>query len=119
MAGARRRPSIYQSYLGCEMQIEEDLDAFLEEFGDPVSAPDLAVDGWGVFSQEDREVFGGAALAPDYVMIARTDLFGGVDHGVRIVVASGLCAGTYAVTGPARQRGDGAFCDVNLAKVPA
>ncbi|MFM0736809.1 hypothetical protein PQQ51_06145 [Paraburkholderia xenovorans] len=101
------------------MQLEEDLDAFLEEFGDPVSVPDLAVTGWGVFSQEDREVFGGAAVAPDYVMVARTDLFGGVDRGVQIVVASGLCAGAYNVTGPARQRGDGAFCDVYLARVPA
>jgi hypothetical protein len=101
------------------MQLEEDLDAFLVEFGDPVSAPDLAVDGWGVFSQEDREQFGGIALAPDFVMVVRTDLFGQVDQSVRIVVASGLCAGSYKVTGPARQRGDGAFCDVYLTRVSA
>jgi hypothetical protein len=102
------------------MAIDEDLDDYLEDFGDPVSSPDLGVDAaWGIFSQADREIFGGAAVAPDFAMIARTDLFGNVGNGTRIVVASGRCAGTYTATGPARQISDGAFCDVFLAKVRA
>jgi hypothetical protein len=101
------------------MQINEDLDVYLEDFGDPVSAPDLEKQGMGIFSQADREVFGGIGVAPDYAMVARTDLFGGVGPGVRIVVASGLCVGTYAVSGPPHQIGDGAFCNVFLARVAA
>ncbi|WP_175796335.1 hypothetical protein [Burkholderia anthina] len=99
------------------MQINEDLDDYLLDFGDEVTAPERDVSGWGIFSQPDREVFSGAGLAPNYMMLARTDQFGDFDYPDRIVVLGGLCAGAYTVTSPAERIGDGAFCNVFLSKV--
>jgi hypothetical protein len=98
------------------MQFDEDLDAYLEDFGDSVSAPDLTIEGYGIFSQAEREIFGGVATAPEFVMIARTDVFGVVETATRIEVASGLCAGAYTVSARPQQLADGAFCQIFLAK---
>ncbi|MBB6319249.1 hypothetical protein [Paraburkholderia tropica] len=99
------------------MQLDDDLDAYLTDFGDGVSAPDLEAEGMAIVSQPDRAVLDGMATAPAFTMTARTDVFGGAEYEMLINVTSGLCAGSYTVSGPVMQLSDGAFCIVPLSKV--
>lgn len=96
------------------MQLTEDLDVFLADFGDEVTGP-RGMSGLAIVNQADKEIFGGFAQTPDFGMVCRADIFGSLRDKDAIEITTGESLGGYFVCGPVKSLGaDRAFVIVPL-----
>ncbi|WP_439685101.1 hypothetical protein MNJPNG_06360 [Cupriavidus oxalaticus] len=94
----------------------EDLDAFLDDFGDEISVASLALTARGIIDQGWKDVFDGTVRASSWTLTGRADVFGALTKSHQVVVTSGASAGTYRPYGEPAPIGDGAFVAIELHK---
>ncbi|MFS8973862.1 hypothetical protein PO002_05010 [Cupriavidus necator] len=94
----------------------EDLDVFVEDFGDPVAVASLGLSTKALIDQGYKDVFDGTVRAASWTLTGRADVFGVLSKSHLVVVASGASAGTYRPYGEPMPIDDGAFVAVELHK---
>lgn len=99
------------------MDFDDDLDAFLADFGVPVAIDGDPVERMAIVDQPDIDALGARAQGTDYQLTGRADAFGGLREGHRIVVQAGRCAGSYVLRDLPAKIDDGAFVLVWLSRV--
>lgn len=91
--------------------IAEDLDAFLDDFGVPVSSG--VVSGVGILDQNSEIALGGEAVFIDYLLTVKTSTFGALTYGDQVSV-DGV---GYKVESQPLRIDDGRFCRVPLVRL--
>ena len=93
----------------------DDLDDFLDLDMGAVPVIAGAVTGLGYLDLNSEIIFDGGVTVIDYLLTAKTDLFGGLDYGNPITVDGQ----TYKVEMQPQRFNDGAFCKIPLARTTA
>ncbi|CAG2129150.1 hypothetical protein [Cupriavidus numazuensis] len=100
------------------MLVDEDLDAFVEDFGDPVTVASRGISSQkALIDQGWKDVISGTVRGLSFTLLGRADVFGQLTGNDLVVVESGFSAGSYYAFGAPMPVGDGAFVAVELNKV--
>lgn len=92
------------------MNITENLDTFLADFGETVVCG--AVSGVGILDSPDQDMAGGLIMSSEYSVLVKWSLFSAVNVGASITVA-GV---SYTVRKTPEKVDDGVFCKIQLSK---
>ncbi|QYY30310.1 hypothetical protein K2O51_23355 [Cupriavidus pinatubonensis] len=96
----------------------EDLDAFVEDFGDPVTVASRGIASQlAVIEQGWKDVINGIVRGLSFTLTGRADVFGQLVGTDLVVVEGGYAAGNYHPFGAPMPIDDGAFVAVELNKV--
>lgn len=98
------------------MAPSEDLDVFVEDFGDLVTVASLSLSSKALLDQGFKDVLDGTVRASSWTLTGRADVFGVLSRVHQVVVTSGASAGTYRPFGEPMPIDDGAFVAVELHK---
>ena len=93
----------------------DDLDDFLDLDMGAVPVIAGAVTGLGYLDLNSEIIFDGGVTSIDYLLTAKTDLFGSLNYGSPITVGGQ----TYKVEMQPQRFNDGAFCKIPLARTTA
>lgn len=92
----------------------EDLSLFFSDFASRVSARGVVVDQGGILDAPSETILeDGSVMVTDYMLLVRTDQFGGIRTGDVVDVG----AVRFRARGDARQQIDGAFSVVPLMRL--
>ena len=100
------------------MLADEDLDNFVEDFGDLVKVAGRGIEQLAVLSLVPGETLSGLSRANGVQLIGRADVFGMLTAADVVDVTEGNSAGLYNPAGPPAKHGDGAFVKIELNPVP-
>lgn len=97
---------------------DEDLDIFVEDFGDLVKVAGRGIEQLALLSQVPGDTLNGFSRGNGVRLLGRADVFGVLTADDVVVVTEGKSAGSYNPVGPPAKHGDGAFVLVDLNPVP-
>lgn len=96
----------------------EDLDIFVEDFGDLVTVASRGISQLALLSQVPGETLNGLSRGAGVQLLGRADVFGVLTAADVVVVTEGNSAGAYNPVGLPAKHGDGAFVRIDLNPVP-
>lgn len=96
----------------------EDLDVFVEDFGDLVTVASRGISRLALLSQVPGDTLGGISHGNGVQLLGRADVFGALNAADVVVVTEGNSVGSYNPVGPPAKHGDGAFVRIELNPVP-
>lgn len=96
----------------------EDLDAFVEDFGDLVKVASRGIERLALLEKVPGETLNGLSQGVGVRLVGRADVFGCLTAVDVVNVTGGHCAGVYNPVGQPAGHGDGAFVRIDLNPVP-
>lgn len=97
---------------------DEDLDVFVEDFGDRVEVAGRGISQLALLEKVAGDTLNGFSQGVGVRLVGRADVFGALTAADVVTVTGGHCAGVYNPVGQPAGHGDGAFVRVELNPVP-
>lgn len=95
----------------------EDLDDFVEDFGELVNVPSRGISHMALINHLPGDTLNGLSRGNGVQLLGRADLFGVLAAGDVVTVSAGPAAGDYNPVGEPAKRSDGAFVLIDLNPV--